>query len=220
VMVVVGGSYLNIFLGKNLHLVSAVLISLVGLTGYYSQLVTRDDSRISKSINEKSAENKESIDSKTKHLPQVTSSSFASTFLFIVIYAAALVFSIFSNPDSEIFKNWDQISPFSIFQLAASILLAFFLRGCALLLIMTSTRKLQALVRVILVYLFSMLVTGLATFILDATFGAPASQIKDLLISVYFVILTVLVISHSYQIRGTMKLNHDFGNIWLRQANK
>ena len=73
-------------------------------------------------------------------------------------------------------------------------MLVYFLPGYALLLILPCARKLQALLKVILGYLFSMLITGLATFILAANFGA-GSQIKDLLVSVYFVILAGLVVS-------------------------
>ena len=190
----------------------AIIISLlvIGLAGFYSKPVNPENN-ISDSTREKS-EFAKSANGKTKRLAQETSLTSGSILLFIFIYAAALISCIFSNPDFGIYKSWEQISPSGIIQLAASIMLVFFLPGYALLLILPCARKLQALLKVILGYLFSMLITGLATFILAANFGA-GSQIKDLLVSVYFVILGGLVVSLFFHNNGRIKLKNILGNV-------
>jgi len=176
-----------------------------GLTTYFAQPLARQNYD-SFSTPEARSENNESTH-KSKQDSQQASS--ISALLFVTLYAIVLAVAVFSNPDLGVFKSWSEISPIGIVQLGSSIMLTFFLPGYAILLIMTKTYKLNPLLKVVLGYLFSMLITGMIAYILAAVFDASASQIKISLIAVYFSILIVTFISRYSAIRK-MRVGSDF----------
>jgi hypothetical protein len=124
--------------------------------------------------------------------------SLFANFFFIVGYTACLLivtayFFIF-NPTNEIFVPWEQFTIVQIIELGASIALCFFLPGYALLSILFKDDQIRPLLKVILAYFLSILVTGLTGYIAVSTLGLGSSDIIGLFIIVYLSILIVLLI--------------------------
>jgi hypothetical protein len=142
---------------------------------------------------------RENIISKNNNNNTHTLSIFANLF-FVVGYAACLLivtsyFFIFNPSNEEIFVPWEQFTIVQIIQVGASIALCFFLPGYAILSILykDSDYKIRPLLKILLAYLLSILVTGLTGYIAVAL-GLGLSNIIGLLIVIYLSILVVLLI--------------------------
>src|SRR5438093_3864834 len=81
--------------------------------------------------------------------------------IFVILYGIILAISTFiSKPESNIFISWSQIGASGIIQLAAAILLSFFIPGYALVLILAKKCKINPILKVLLAFLISMLISG------------------------------------------------------------
>jgi len=170
--------------------VSIFMFTLIlGLTRYYS-----------KHSGNKHIENESST-------PRVTSKEYTgnngefqenyriiSTLLFSVIFAILLIICVFNvNLNSSIFISWNEVDAVGIVQLGVGIALAFFLPGYALLLILSKVYKIGTLLRFLLAYLFSMLITGLIAYVSSSFSDFHTLDIKTSLVIVNLSLLIALL---------------------------
>lgn len=112
-----------------------------------------------------------------------------SNFFIIVIYILSLIVCAFStNESSEVFIPREEVNVIEIINMAAAILLSFFMPGYALIVIVDKRNQLQPLPKLLVAFLFSILITGLTTYILGSA-GFASTYIKGSLISIGGLIL-------------------------------
>jgi len=118
-----------------------------------------------------------------------------SKIVFVIIYLSTLIITgFFGDTNQDIFTPWSQFTPTQILQLISSILLCFFLPGFALVnLLENKNNKVSPVPKVLLAYIFSTAITGLAAY-LPGLYGIPISEITAELISVYVVVLIVFIV--------------------------
>jgi hypothetical protein len=108
-----------------------------------------------------------------------------STLLFSVIFAILIIVCIFNvNLNSSIFISWNELDAIGVIQLGVGIALSFFLPGYALLLILSKVYKIGPLLRFLLTYLFSMLITGLTAYVSSSFSDFHTLDIKTSLVIV------------------------------------
>ena len=112
-----------------------------------------------------------------------------SNLSFIIMYIFFLVICTSSTYEgSAQFIPWKEFNAIDVTRVAAAISLSFFMPGYALIAIIDKKNQLQFLPRFLIAFLFSMLITGLATYVLGlAGFASP--HIKCTLISIWGLIL-------------------------------
>jgi hypothetical protein len=153
-----------------LSIVTSVLI--FGLAKYYcahkEQTTTRNNAQ---QIEKKSAE------------------SSIANIAFIVTYIVLLgiLVNSSSNATSGLFTDWEKIETIQIFYLTAAIAFTFFLPGYALVTLLNKKYKLRILLKLLLAYLFSILITGLMGYV-SGSLGYPISNITILFIGTYILI--------------------------------
>jgi hypothetical protein len=118
-----------------------------------------------------------------------------SNIIFVFLYLIfILICTFFSKPNLDIiYTSWNFISISDIIALGTGILLSFFIPGYALVLILTKKHRINPVLKVLLAYLSSMLITGLTVYISAIYIHPDTSENKILLISIYLVILAVFV---------------------------
>jgi hypothetical protein len=202
-----------VLIPKSISIPLSIIISalIYALTMYYSQSSNRENYN---DLHLKSKDNNEIIESEKQFSAKELSKSFI---LFVFIYATAITICAFSNPEFLIYKNWNEISVIEIIQLGTSIMLTFFLPGYAILLIMTIADRLRPLLRIIAAYLFSILITGLSTYILAVFYGAQETQIKDFLLTLNVIIIVILLVSRFSKIRNKVNIAYISHNIFTRK---
>ena len=74
--------------------------------------------------------------------------------IFVILYGILLAISTFSSkPESNIFISWSEIAASGIIQLAAAILLSFFIPGYAIVLLLARKCRINAILKVLLAFL-------------------------------------------------------------------
>jgi hypothetical protein len=118
-----------------------------------------------------------------------------SNIIFVFLYLIfILICIIFSKPNLDIiYTSWNNISIPDIIVSGTGILLSFFIPGYALVLIIAKKQTMNPVLKVLLAYLSSMLITALTVYISAIYVHPDSSENKILLISVYLVILAVFV---------------------------
>src|SRR6185436_4645966 len=138
-----------------ISIIMAVLI--FGLTRYYS--IPTDENppltqmpkpnAIDGSGNVKSIENNDN------------NGQYPFVILFVGLYITLLVIcTLTSNPNLHIFISWSQIEPIGIIQSGAAIMLSFFIPGYAVTQIIIKGCKINPILKILLAYLFSIIITG------------------------------------------------------------
>jgi len=182
-------SYLLVMPRITIPISVTVSILIFGLTRYYSASYTdKEDtkSRLPKLISSEQGETYRDDDRVND--PRLVT-------FFVILYGVLLAISTFSsNLESTIFMSWSQIGASGIIQLAAAILLSFFIPGYALVLILAKKCKINAILKVLLAFLFSMLISGTIGYTLALYLDYPVSESKYLVIGIYLAILVALVI--------------------------
>ena len=131
--------------------------------------------------------------------------------IFVALYSILLLTSTFiSKPDSEIFLNWSNIDAIAVIQLGAAIMLSFFMPGYAVVLIITKTRRINPIARVLFAYLISMLISGAIGYALALYLDYPISESKYLVIGIYLAILVTFIICYPIY-RINLKLHSENG---------
>jgi hypothetical protein len=128
--------------------------------------------------------------------------------LFVVGYSSCLLIVtaysfVFSPSNEETFVSWEQFTIVQIIELGASIALCFFLPGYAILEILfrDPDHQIRPILKLLLAYLLSILVTGLTGYII-ASVGFGLSNTVGVFIAVYSSILFVLIIRISFGYRN------------------
>jgi hypothetical protein len=182
-------SYLLIPMNFTLPICVTMAFLSFGLTRYYyiqyniksgSQSDTND---LEGSSGNSSVENEENIQGRT------------SKIIFVIVYLTLLVVSVFSIPRLDsVYTSWRLLDITNIIELAAGIMLCFLMPGFALISLVIKNFRMKPLLKILLGYLCSMLITALTVYFLSIYFGSNIYQIKFLLISVYSAILVAYVI--------------------------
>src|SRR5438093_6554660 len=148
-------SYLLVMPRITIPISVSVSILIFGLTRYYS--ASYSDKHDTKSRLPKLISSEEGETYRDDH--RVNDPGLVT--FFVILYGILLAISAFSsNPESNIFMSWSQIGATGIIQLAAAISLSFFIPGYALVLILAKKCKINAILKVLLAFLISMLISG------------------------------------------------------------
>lgn len=199
-----------------ISLPASVAVSLLslGLIKYYS--ITHHFSTNTQYGNNDS--NAESIEISKDSYPLKTVR--LSNIVFVSIFIASLLICIFlSKPEVDnIYTSWYNIGIAGLTTLAAGIILSFFLPGYALVLLITKKYTVSPLLRILLAYLFSMLITGLTTYLSAIFFNNGTYENRTFLIGVYSVLLLSFIVYHRVH-RAIWGLNNYTYQALSRSAN-
>ena len=116
-----------------------------------------------------------------------------SNLFFILLYAVSIVIVV-SGPHSnrDVFLPWDEISVAQLVHLTAAILISFFAPGYAVIGILTPTKKMPMLPRILLAYILSIFTIGITTY-LTASLGFTFSSTGNIIIAIQVLIFTSYV---------------------------
>jgi hypothetical protein len=120
--------------------------------------------------------------------------------LFVIIYVVLLFIvataSHATDKSSAIFLPWEHfISDISKpGELGASIALCFFVPGYALVNILTEYCALKGLPKILLAYLFSMLIIGLTSFVVASLVEIPSAYLRNVILTVQSLILILSIV--------------------------
>ena len=118
-----------------------------------------------------------------------------SNITFVIVYSILLVVCSFSIPTLDVvYTSWNLLDITNIIELAAGIMLCFFMPGYAVISLVIKNYRTNPLLKILLGYLCSMLITGLTVYFLAIYFDSNIDQLKFLLISVYLAILVAFVV--------------------------
>ena len=95
----------------------------------------------------------------------VRSISFAAIFALLVV-----TFAFSKSDDVHLFAEWKDIDLIGIIQLGIANSLCFFIPGFAIVLILTRKYEMNPILKILLGYLFSILITGLSAYIFATGF--------------------------------------------------
>jgi hypothetical protein len=188
---------------------SIAIFSLIfGLTIYYSSIQSHSNRRAQLDIAVMD-EQEYDIDAQDQHSRKEN----LSNILFVSIFGILIIISSISHTqDSHVFTNWKQISAIEIIQLGSAVLLCFFIPGYGIVLIINKRRIMNPIFRILLAYLFSMMVTGLTGYISALTFDIAISESKILFIGINLTILASLIISYLRLRKITLPINAQSGH--------
>lgn len=118
--------------------------------------------------------------------------------VFAIFYSALLVVCIFfSTPSIDVvYTNWNLLDPFNTIKLVTALLLCFILPGYAVIAILTKNYRMQPLLKILLGYLISILITGLTVYFSSILFDSNIYQDKFALLMVHLAILIVYVVHY------------------------
>jgi hypothetical protein len=160
-----------------------------GLTRYYCTQYDKNIGAQSEtndfggSSGDSSVENEKNIHGRTSNIT------------FVLVYSILLVVCSFSIPRLDVvYTSWNLLDITNIIELASGIMLCFFMPGYAMITLLIYSYRANPLVKILLGYLCSMLITGLTVYFLAIYFDTNINQIKFLLISVYLAILVAFVV--------------------------
>jgi len=133
-----------------------------------------------------------------------------SNFIFTLVYLILLLICFFfsnSNLDT-IYSNWNSFEIMDIITLSAGILVSFFMPGYAIIHLLAKKEIIHPLLRVLLAYLSSILVTGLTTYLSAIFLESDIFQSKIILIAVnLFILMVFATYSRIYRIIPTINAN-------------
>ena len=129
---------------------------------------------------------------------KIKGQQYISNIIFVLVFLASLIIClVFSKPDlAHVYTSWHAIGIIDLVTLGAGIILSFFLPGYAVLLLLTKRHRVNPVLKVLIAYLFSMLITGLAIYLFEIFFDNDAYGNKTLLIGLNAIILSLFVISY------------------------
>jgi hypothetical protein len=202
-------SYLMIDVKYTLPISIAMALLSFGLTSYYSQQYKNSDNQsgsqdLDRSFPPPSAEEE-------KHAQR-----WISNFTFVLVYLAMLLLcATLSIPKLDtIYTSWNLLDITDTIGLGAGIMLAFFLPGYTVTLLVIGKNRTSPLLKVLLGYLCSVLITSLTTYISAIYSENDINQNKLLLISVYISILVVFVIYNRVYRINSSKGTNIFGEFY------
>ena len=169
--------------------ISISLLSL-GLIKYYTVSEGKNDNTQSGN----NGPDRESNEQGDQHEIKIRESN--SIIIFVFLFSASLIIcSFFSNPELRlIFKSWNTVDMIGIIGLGAGIVVSFFMPGYAVTLLLTKRCKTNPILKILLAYLFSMLITGLTVYLSEIFFDNDILGNKNFLLSVNALLLIAVVI--------------------------
>ncbi len=140
-------------------------------------------------------DSRKSSKNSTLNRDQINIERHVSNIIFVFLYLVfILICTFFSKPNLDIiYTSWNYIGISDVIVLGTGILLSFFIPGYALVLILTKRQRINPVLKVLLAYISSMLITALTIYISAIYLHADASENKILLITVNVVILIAFV---------------------------
>jgi Protein of unknown function (DUF1616) len=118
---------------------------------------------------------------------EIAKSTFNS--FFIAAYIILIIFALLSYYNPKIFVHWQEITWSQTIRLAAALLLSFFFPGYALVSTLLKKSELKSLAKLLVAYLFSILITGLTGYLMASLGFATATTI------VLFSVINVLLLA-------------------------
>jgi len=161
-----------------------------GLTRYYSTQYDKKIDSQSKTYDWEGSSPNSSAENERNTQRQI------SNFIFVLVYLALLLLcATLSIPKLDtIYTSWNLLDITDTIGLGVGIMLAFFLPGYTVILLILRKNRTSPLLKVLLGYLCSVLITSLTTYISAIYSENDINQNKLLLISVYIAILVVFVV--------------------------
>jgi len=114
------------------------------------------------------------------------------TFLLIIVILGPVSYS-----NQELFTSWVLLlnNPATITQLVAAVMLCFFIPGYTLLLMANLDQSNNVISKLLLSFLFSVLITGLTEYVSIAIVGLPSTDVNNVIILVYSIVLVLFVMN-------------------------
>lgn len=136
----------------------------------------------------------------------------ASNLIFISVYVISIIIVGTSKPlgdSGELFIAWNQLitTPTQLIHMAGAFLLTFFLPGYALVYILVKGNPLGYMPKILLSFLFSILIVAFSVYAVAVIIGAPMEYVIPIIISVDISILVVYIIYH--KTKKTLSFNMD-----------
>jgi hypothetical protein len=184
-----------LLVGSKISVPISIIIAILifGLTRYYS--TSSDERQYTQPVSPNAigvAESQDAYNDRDKD------NEYRFGIIFVGIYLLLLAICTFiSNTDSHIFVSWSELNATGITQLGAAILLSFFMPGYAVVLIIAKRCKINPILKVLLAYLISILISGLIGYILALYLDIAISESKYLIIGTNLVILIAYLFSFS-----------------------
>jgi len=186
-------SYISVTQGVSVPVSIFMFTLILGLTRYYSKPYNdnnhiENESSTPRVTSENDIGNNDEVQENYRTI---------STLLFSAIFAVIIIICVFNvNLNSSIFISWNELDAVGLVQLGAGIALSFFLPGYALLLILSKIYKIGPLLRFLLAYLFSMLITGLIAYVSSSFSDFHTLDIKTSLVIVNLSLLIALLFGY------------------------
>lgn len=121
--------------------------------------------------------------------------------LLFFIFSVLLIIASFSyDQKQQVFTNWNEIGIWPIIQLTAAIMLCFFIPGYALIHILSKKFAINQILSVLLSYLLSILITGIAGYVSALGLDSSLAEDRHIFIAVYLAVLAFYLV---YQLWGT-----------------
>jgi hypothetical protein len=174
-------------------------ILIFGLTIYYLKANQR-----SENIEKQSLQKKEEAYWHSSRIP-------FSNISFVCLYIILIIFAFLSQENQQIFIPWDQITGDQTIRLISAILISLFAPGYAIINILDRKHKLRILPKLLIVYILSVLVTGLIGYITGFS-GLTVSNIQILIVSVHVLILSLFVLAKVLDKEMIRKVTTVFSN--------
>jgi len=136
----------------------------------------------------------------------------ASNLIFISVYVISIIIVGTSKPlgdTGELFIAWNQLitTPTQLIHMAGAFLLTFFLPGYALVYILVKGNPLGYMPKILLSFLFSILIVAFSVYAVAVIIGAPMEYVIPIIISVDISILVVYIIYR--KTKKTLSFNMD-----------
>src|SRR4030095_1135665 len=117
---------------------------------------------------------------------------------FATVFGLLVVTFAFSQPDDvHLFVEWKYIGLIGIIQLGVANSLCFFIPGFAIVLILTRKYETNPILKILLGYLFSILITGLTAYVFALGFDVATSKLKNFYIMLYSGIIIIFLTFHT-----------------------
>lgn len=178
----------------------------LGLIRYYS--TSNDDIVNTQNRNNHLGENAKNNNQKEI---RINSNDFNRNTIFVFVFIVAIVISaFFTSPEVDhVYKNWHIIGIKEVIGLGAGIVLTFFLPGYSALLLLTRNYEINPVLKVLLAYLLSMMITGVTVYLSEMFFDNNVALNKTLIL-VINVSLLVSVFIYYRTYRVNYSVNSDF----------
>lgn len=178
--------------------ISAVISILsFGLTRYYSKSHKNFDSEDNNDPLRRGAE------SRNLDRDQTSMEKYTPNMIFSLIYLifVILVLSFSESNLNIIFLPWHSFELYSAIGLCIGILLVYFMPGYAIITLLTTNDRINSILKLLLSYLSSMLISGLTIYFSSLYPGSGISEFRNLIICLNLaVLLAFIVCSRTYRL--------------------